>query len=72
MKLELRDGVMSTQEEKDIIKMLKSRFPKVGFGVNRTYQNTDKKKDVLKIRVENTLLTSSDKFTNVWIKPIYN
>ena len=71
MKLQLIEDVLDIQEEKDIIKMLNSRFPKVGFGKNRTYQNTDKKKDVLKIRVENILIMTSERFTNVWIKPIY-
>jgi len=72
MKLELIDGVLDAQEEKEIIKMLNSSVPLVGFGVDRTYQRTDKVGAELKIRVENKLLPGSKRFRNVWIKPLYN
>jgi len=72
MKLELIKGELDPQEERDIIKMLLSSVPLVGFGKDRTYQNTENKKTELKIRVENRLLKGSNKFRNVWIKPIYN
>ncbi len=71
MKLELISGELDTQEERDIIKMLRSTSIFYGFGANRTYQNTDKKKGILKIRVENTLLKGSAKIRNVFVKPIY-
>ena len=71
MKLQLISGELDQQEEKDIIKMLNSSVPLFGFGINRTYQNTDKKGRELKIRVENTLLKGSNKFRNVFVKPIY-
>ena len=71
MKLELIKGELDTQEEKDIIKMLSRSSTGFGFGLNRTYKNIDKVKSVLKIRVENTSLKGSDKFRNVFVKPIY-
>ncbi len=71
LKLELISGVLDPQEERDIIKMLSSTSIFYGFGINRTYQNTEKKKDVLKIRVENTSLKGSAKIRNVFVRPIY-
>ena len=71
MKLELISGELDTQEEKDILKMLTSSSMGFGFGLNRTYKNLDRVGTVLKIRVESTLLKGSNKFRNVFVKPIY-
>jgi hypothetical protein len=71
MKLQLISGELDTQETNDIIKMISKVSSGFGFGANRTYKNTDKVDGVLKIRVENTLLKGSNKFRNVFVKPIY-
>jgi len=71
MKLQLISGELDTQEEKDILKMLTSSSSGFGFGVNKTYKNLDKVENVLKIRVESTLLKGSKKFRNVFVKQIY-
>ena len=72
MKLELIKGELDKQENSDILRMLNSSSMGFGFGINRTYKNLDKVKSVLKIRVEDTLLKGSNKFRNVFVKPIYN
>ena len=71
MKLELIKGELNKQENIDIVKMLDSSSTGFGFGINRTYKNLDKVKNVLKIRVEDTLLKGSKKFRNVFVKPLY-
>tara|TARA_R110000782_G_scaffold265229_1_gene358829 strand:+ start:239 stop:457 length:219 start_codon:yes stop_codon:yes gene_type:complete len=71
MKLELIKGELNKQEKKDVIRMLDGSNTGFGFGVNRTYKNLDKANGVLKIRVENTLVNSSERFRNVFVKQIY-
>ena len=71
MTLEFKSDELTAQEEIDIIRMLNSRQPLVGVGKDRRYHNKKKENGKLQIRVENKLLKGSNKFRNVWIKPIY-
>ena len=70
MKLQLISGELDTQEEKDIIRMLK-RKGTFDFGLNRTYKHVGVNGAEMEIRIEDTLAVGSDRFRSVDVKPIY-